>query len=59
MADKAAEADKEFINVFYGADIAEADAEDAAALFRAHAPAAEVNLVSGGQPIYYYLISAE
>ena len=59
MADKAAEAGKEFINVFYGADIAEADAERAAALFREHAPDAEVNLVSGGQPIYYYLISAE
>ena len=59
MADKAAEAGKEFINVFYGADIDEADAEGAAALFREHAPDAEVNLVSGGQPIYYYLISAE
>ena len=59
MAAKAAEAGKEFINVFYGADIDEADAEGAAALFREHAPDAEVNLVSGGQPIYYYLISAE
>ena len=45
LADKAAEAGKEFINIFYGADIQEPDAE--------------VNLVSGGQPIYYYLISAE
>ena len=59
LADKAAEAGKEFINIFYGADIQEPDAEAALELFRQHAPDAEVNLVSGGQPIYYYLISAE
>ena len=59
LADKAAEAGKEFINIFYGADIQEPDAEAALELFRQHAPDAEGNLVSGGQPIYYYLISAE
>ena len=59
LADKAAEAGKEFINIFYGADLQEPDAEAALELFRQHAPDAEVNLVSGGQPIYYYLISAE
>ena len=59
LADKAAEAGKEFINIFYGADIQEPDAEAALELFRQHAPDAEINLVSGGQPIYYYLISAE
>ena len=59
LADKAAEAGKEFINIFYGADIQESDAEAALELFRQHAPDAEVNLVSGCQPIYYYLISAE
>ena len=59
LADKTAAAGKEFINIFYGADISEADAEQALALFQQHAPDAEVNLVSGGQPIYYYLISAE
>ena len=51
LADKAAEAGKEFINIFYGADIQEPDAEAALELFRQHAPDAEVNLVSGGQPI--------
>ena len=59
LADKAAAAGKEFINIFYGADIQESDAEAALELFRQHAPNAEINLVSGGQPIYYYLISAE
>ena len=33
--------------------------EQTAALFTELAPQAEVNLLSGGQPIYYYLISAE
>ena len=59
MAEKAAGEGKEFVNIFYGADIQEPDAEAALELFRQHAPDAEVNLVSGGQPIYYYLISAE
>ena len=38
LADKAAAAGKEFINIFYGADISEADAEQALALFQQHAP---------------------
>ena len=59
MAAKAAEEEKEFINIFYGADIDEASAEQALEIFKAHAPDAEINLVNGGQPIYYYLISAE
>ncbi len=59
MADKVANEGKEFVNIFYGADIAEADADAAAALFTSRAPDAEINVLSGGQPIYYYLISAE
>ena len=34
-------------------------AEAARDIFAQHAPDAEINLLSGGQPIYYYLISAE
>ena len=59
MADKTAEEGKEFVNIFYGADINEDDASQALALFQSRVPNAEINLVSGGQPIYYYLISAE
>ncbi len=59
MADQVAAGGQEFVNIFYGSDISEADAEAAAEIFRAHAPNAEVNVLSGGQPIYYYLISAE
>ena len=59
MADKTAAEGKEFVNIFYGADIGENDAAQALALFQSRVPNAEINLVSGGQPIYYYLISAE
>ena len=59
MADKTAAEGKEFVNIFYGADIREDDAAQALSLFQSRMPDAEINLVSGGQPIYYYLISAE
>ena len=59
MAKKTAEQGSEFINIFYGADITEEQAQQAQEIFSAHCPDAEVNLLSGGQPVYYYLISAE
>ncbi len=59
MADKVHEAGKEFVNIFYGSDISAEDADAAAEIFRTHAPDTDVNVLSGGQPIYYYLISAE
>ncbi len=49
----------EFITVYYGEDVTEADAEDAAETIRGSFPEAEVSVVSGGQPVYYYMISVE
>lgn len=49
----------EFITLFYGEDVTEADAQAALALFQTACPTAEITLLSGGQPVYYYLISAE
>ncbi len=51
--------DCEFLTVFYGEDVTEEEAEKAADAFRAVCPEAELTLISGGQPVYYYLISAE
>ena len=51
LADKAAEAGKEFINIFYGADIQEPDAEAALELFRQHAPDAEQEKARFAAPI--------
>ena len=59
LADKAAEAGKEFINIFYGEDVSEKEAQKALKLFTECCPNAEITLLSGGQPVYYYMISAE
>lgn len=59
IADKLAELSPEFVTVFYGIDVSEDDAESFAAGLQSRLEGAEVTLVSGGQPVYYYLISAE
>ena len=59
MAKRTAEEGSEFINIFYGVDITEEQAQDALEIFTANCPGAEINLLSGGQPVYYYMISAE
>ena len=59
LAEKAKELDSEFITIFYGEDISEADAQEAESIFREICPDAEITLLSGGQPVYYYIISFE
>ena len=59
LAQKVHEDGKEFITIYYGADIKEKHAQKAADLFAEICPEADVNLINGGQPVYYYLISAE
>ncbi len=59
LAEKVVEEDKEFISIFYGADITEKEAGNALSIFEKHCPDAEVSVLNGGQPVYYYLISAE
>lgn len=49
----------EFISVFYGEDVTEDQAQKTVDLITAACPNAEVNLLPGGQPVYYYMISAE
>ena len=59
LAQKVAEEGKDYITIYYGADIQEKHAQKAADLFAEICPDADVNLINGGQPVYYYLISAE
>ena len=59
LAEKVREAGKEYITIYYGEDINEKQAQKAADLFADICPDADVNLLRGGQPVYYYLISAE
>ena len=49
----------EFINIFYGEDVSEEQAGEALAIFQRECPNAEITLLAGGQPVYYYMISAE
>ena len=49
----------EFINIFYGEDVTEEQAGTALSIFQRQCPDAEITLLAGGQPVYYYMISAE
>ena len=49
----------EFISIFYGEDVTEEQAQEAERIFAAACPHAEITLLPGGQPVYYYMISAE
>ena len=49
----------EFVTVYFGADVTAEDAEDASAALSSALPEAEVSVVNGGQPVYYFMISLE
>lgn len=59
LAEKVRDEEKEFVTIYYGEDINEKAAQKAADIFADICPNADVTLLSGGQPVYYYLISAE
>ena len=53
------ELEPEFLTVYYGQDVTETDANGVAESLTSCFPDADVSLVSGGQPVYYYMIAAE
>ena len=59
LAEKVREEGKEYITIYYGADVSDRHAQKTADIFAQICPDADVNLIKGGQPVYYYLISAE
>ena len=59
LAAKVRDDGKEYVTIYYGQDIQEKHAQKAADIFADICPDADVNLLRGGQPVYYYLISAE
>ena len=59
LAQKVRDDGKEYITIYYGADVKEKHAQKAADIFAEVCPDADVNLLRGGQPVYYYMISAE
>ena len=59
LSDEAASRGAEFITLFYGEDVSEEDAQKAREVFSLKCPDAEISLIRGGQPVYYYIISIE
>ena len=59
LNEKISEFEPEFITVYFGSDVEEAEAESMADILREAFPDAEISAVNGGQPVYYYMISVE
>lgn len=49
----------ELVSIYYGEDITEEAAEDLKARVKEAFPSCDIELQYGGQPIYYYIVSAE
>ena len=59
LAEDAANRGSSFISLYFGEDVTEEDAQKAAQVFENTCPDAEVAVLPGGQPVYYYIISME
>ncbi|SFP47421.1 hypothetical protein SAMN04487928_102202 [Butyrivibrio proteoclasticus] len=59
MLEKMMNDDLELISVYYGDEVEEKDAEDLKNKISEKYPQCDVELQYGGQPIYYYIVSAE
>lgn len=59
LSEKFAQSDPEVITVYYGEDVSEEDAQSLSDKLSENFPDADVTTISGGQPVYYYMISAE
>ena len=59
MLNKMMNDDLDLISIYYGDDVKESDAEDLKKRISDKYPQCDVELQNGGQPIYYYVISAE
>ena len=59
LAQEAGNRGAEFITLFSGEDVQEEQAERAQEIFSGHCPDAELSVLPGGQPVYYYIISIE
>ena len=59
MIEDMMEDDKELISIYYGSEVTEETAEELREKVEARDPKCDIELQYGGQPIYYYIISAE
>ncbi|MDY2961047.1 MAG: DAK2 domain-containing protein [Oscillospiraceae bacterium] len=59
VSDTVEDLEPEIISVYYGEDVRETDAEEVGVALENAFPDADVSVVNGGQPVYYYMISIE
>ncbi len=59
LAEKIKENQKSMVSIYYGQDVTEEDAGKIAATLTSLLGDIEINVYEGGQPVYYYIISAE
>ena len=59
LVDKMLNDDSEIITLFYGEDVPQKDAEKVVEVIAKRHENMEIELHSGGQPLYYYIISVE
>ena len=59
LAQVAADKNAEFITVYTGEGVDDEQAQQASDIFRARCPDAEITALSGGQPVYYYIVAIE
>ncbi len=59
MLDKMMSEDRELISIYYGSDVDEKEADALRSRVGEKFPQCDVELQFGGQPIYYYIVSAE
>ena len=53
------ELNPEFITMYYGEDVDEEAANAVSGTFKGNFPDAEITVINGGQPVYFYMISIE
>jgi hypothetical protein len=59
LAKKLIKSDTSFVSIFYGSDVPDETAERLLAAMQKKFSGVDINMMRGGQPVYYYIISAE
>ena len=59
LAEKLEALSPEFLTVYYGEDVSAEDAQSVGNILSEKHPSAEMSVINGGQPVYYFMISAE
>ena len=59
MIETMVDEDSGLLSIYYGSDVEEKDAQELADRFSEKFPLVDVEIHSGGQPIYYYVVSVE